>query len=1678
MNITDKAQRLFEYISQVYSIDLPVYRDLREYRGELWWQADLPQNASCKIKEVDKLFAENSIGESESVSGDDCWLSVTKKTIDLPPALPLSLKDWVVLTDNPTKRPSPKTSIIYRLRLDDDPERVNTYEEYREAWDRHRKLGGDTEPLVPEIIEDWLDLEEDESGLHPVKIEVREITKKFEDDAARKTAFENYLSTQWKPWSDRVSPQYYANSLYDEFYALHQRLSIEGDRLELVWGHVLLSWNVSAGNQVYHPLFLTPMNLEFDSARRNISMKPSLTSTTKFDLDCLSNIDYPMKDELVRHSFKINSREFPADIWNNNQMMGLSASITGCLSSEPAGKTNLYNDNPESRPPLSHLPIIYNSPVIFTRERARRLWIDDARNVSESIEREQKVPSFIESLVADPKSGEKYAVDDRQTFTHVDYDNGELLLPLEYNDQQKEILDKLNKSFGVLVQGPPGTGKSHTIANIVSSLLARGKRVLVTSQTENALKVLRGYIPEEIRSLCVSQIGNDTEAKRQLNEAVDAIGRQVANRDHVSSEKEVKIILDELRSVHERQSRILNQIREWVELGSCSIVIDGQAVNSQLAARECSEKEGIYSWFPDRISPEAESPLSNDELLELCFRLQTTTRTDRASFQKHLPALDVILSPSDFDVLCSELNSSEIVVNETIEVRNEWEPKISSATLANIQDAIMFLETMSADLENISEPWQQRVLELSTSEESQHAFWHDILKTLKVHRDSAWEAYKKIQGYEIVVGEIKQGIDVDVLIAELFTIISKGKNPSKFTTRLWLSNEAKTLFDSMSVDGHKVINIDRLNLVRSFFAYRSRLKKIGLMWHQIITAVNGPSLNLNSAMPLAEVDSRLASLKEVLDWELKYVEECRSKLSSLGCDGRVFYKLDIMQRYAKALYGQTASHRFDEINERLNAYNDFIDKNATREDAHTLWSELSKATASLSIDLYEMTYSEIDRLQRSRNDVSRLEDLLSRLRSVSPLWAGTLEVEAVMRGKDVLPADWELAWRWSRLNEWLIKLHERESVEALQNKLERLRRNERELITRLVCKRTWQRQLANVQDHHYRALTSWASEMRLYGKGTGKHAPRHLDNARKYMVEAVGAVPAWIMPLHKVVQSFKAEPELFDVVIVDEASQCDIRSLTVLFRAKKVLIVGDPEQISPENVGVQQDKVYEVMHRLLSDIPYYETFDIKKSLYEIAKAIPRMDKTLLTEHFRCVPQIIEFNNSLCPSYNGQLEPLRQPNPNERLDPPIVTVFIENGYKDNNDINRPEAEAIVEQIVKCCKDDRYNGKGGNYRKRTIGIISLLGDKQAKHISDLIATHEGIDETEIEERRITCGDAYAFQGDERDVMFLSMVVAPNAAFAAQVTDAARQRFNVATSRARDQVFLFHSVQLDRIKNSECVRHKLLSWYQNPQFAEVTADLETLKNKIDSEFEYEVGEKLIKKGYTVIPQFKPLPHDFNYRIDLVVQGEKNRLAVECDGDRYHGPERWEYDQRREAQLRRAGWKFWRISGSAYYRNKEKALDGLWKYLDEEGIKPRRQDIAEKAQEKAQVVSRQTTIPEDLQPVITSEVRKSPAKTSGPFKPRQESLLPILEFPITSSVAGEDVNADVKLVKVGDNVIVLDENLNTECVYTIGGPDSPQRVSPVSPVGRALTGSKKGDIVEIEAPGKTRVLRVLNII
>src|SRR5262249_10191772 len=93
---------------------------------------------------------------------------------------------------------------------------------------------------------------------------------------------------------------------------------------------------------------------------------------------------------------------------------------------------------------------------------------------------------------------------------------------------------------------------------------------------------------------------------------------------------------------------------------------------------------------------------------------------------------------------------------------------------------------------------------------------------------------------------------------------------------------------------------------------------------------------------------------------------------------------------------------------------------------------------------------------------------------------------------------------------------------------------------------------------------------------------------------------------------------------------------------------------------------------------------------------------------------------------------------------------------------------------------------------------------------------------------------------------------------------------------------------------------------------------------------------------------------------EGMQGRLAVECDGDQWHGPDRYEQDMARQRDLERSGWQFVRIRGSDFYRNNANAMEPLWAELDRLGIMPGGIDTA----------AAEPPPPTDGQPVEDKEV------------------------------------------------------------------------------------------------------------
>lgn len=180
-----------------------------------------------------------------------------------------------------------------------------------------------------------------------------------------------------------------------------------------------------------------------------------------------------------------------------------------------------------------------------------------------------------------------------------------------------------------------------------------------------------------------------------------------------------------------------------------------------------------------------------------------------------------------------------------------------------------------------------------------------------------------------------------------------------------------------------------------------------------------------------------------------------------------------------------------------------------------------------------------------------------------------------------------------------------------------------------------------------------------------------------------------------------------------------------------------------------------------------------------------------------------------------------------------------------------------------------------------------------------------------------------------MFLSMVD-DNASARKSTKDDIKKRYNVAVSRAKDQLWLVHSLDYSTLPQDD-LRYGLLEYTLH--YKEHLDKALEIKKNADSPFEEEVARYLQKNGYNIVQQYEVS----SYRIDIVVIYRENKVALECDGEQFHSTEsQIEHDMERQCILERLGWRFVRIRGGQFYRDKEATMEAVYQELEQLGIQP----------------------------------------------------------------------------------------------------------------------------------------------
>lgn len=1313
------------------------------------------------------------------------------------------------------------------------------------------------------------------------------------------------LAEGWASFSAPGHNEGFAVTSYRTLYRMLEKARDVSQFSEVRFGVGVYGEQGEKGSICY-PLFSCPATLELDQ-RSNISVSLKGGEQWRAEQRILTEKRLPQAAEMEQGLLRLETSDRMV-----NDLQSLRSLLLASLP--PQGRLSF---SPGDEPPGSFTQEggVFFAPVLYLQHGRET---DYGKFIGQMIDRLIVDASADIPLMRQVVKGYGAAPlpDEGATELHR-------FLPLPTNEGQSRIAAEVSRETLLLVQGPPGTGKSYAIANLLGPLLMNRQRVLITAERGQALEAIYDKVPEGLRPfvfLC--------STKEATLKSGRALLRLLEKFDRLRDTRIQRVKMAEIERYDEERTKLVtqleaDQLHRMIDLGGG---YSGRL--SELVDRLRADRLR-FSWLRD----DATGLLTGDgaqvqgfvEWQGLVNRLRRVAFDGSRTVVPHLESLP---TPELLREYRDRRRDYEAAQKGTV-----LRPQ-AGITSGQVADKLKRLRDWHTQIPQhrwaVSAAWE---LGDPTSK------WHQIEKdtdsclaglalldpeallgsTTVTFRPSTPEASDAVvpplhlrpRLNELSVTELRQLIKD---LEELLILYGERLRLGWMDRKIWASGTLQRLnylFKEVSIDGRVGDERTHLERVLRYAKVLVGLARLDDCWGAYRVYEIQPEQKLNAYKSRARHLSTLLESYPAVGRDRKDLERWFRVPQGRFGDGPG------LETVETALWVLKIREKIGEAEQLIQAGLDEL----RRYDSNI--SYIADAVDNLvaaDVPGYLNTYEKLTKLADYQADYQQQLKLEGGLSEYLPKTLAHFKAKVVgLKGA----AEVRLALQYVRARSVLDELCSAGTVGPLRELRQlddhRLRQVEHYLTA--TGRLNFIDSLAN-QGLFKAKLRLWLAGEERKQKAGSAGALASAD-AFAYISDYL---PCLAMTVGDVTKRLFPRPELFDVLIVDEASQLSAAALSMLYLAKKAVVIGDDKQISPTNSFVRNTAFTEIQH-LVAGLPQGAYFQKGSSFFDHVKLVASRE-IQLREHFRCQPEIIAFSDEIC--YRGAddsigLLPLRQAERGRLL--PLRTQYVGDATIDDKKRNEREAEAIVARILDLVGDSAYAG-------RSLGVITLLGDHQHRLISRLL-DKSGLPSIDRAARKLKVGKPADFQGDERDVVLLSLVTAPNKVSTIPWTSTFTQRFNVAVSRAKDQVILFHSRTMAELPSGK-LPQRLLSHCENYQLERVLGkedlpeqqDERVLPAGFRSHLQFDLAQMLFKRSYSLLRDYRL----GSLVIDLVIERSDGlRVAIFClDPDEYTDEDTREALVAQQLILQRVGWLVYVVNGCHFAHNGEAVVEGLVDFVE----------------------------------------------------------------------------------------------------------------------------------------------------
>ncbi|GAB4403697.1 MAG: hypothetical protein OHK0039_03150 [Bacteroidia bacterium] len=1071
------------------------------------------------------------------------------------------------------------------------------------------------------------------------------------------------------------------------------------------------------------------------------------------------------------------------------------------------------------------------------------------------------------------------------------------------DESQETALLRIKQGESLLVQGPPGTGKSQVIVNLLADALAHGKRVLVVSQKRAALDVVH----KRLRAAGLGQFA---------------------------------VLVHDYR--HDRAA-IFRQIRQQIEAIP--------AFERELRDLNLTQWDHQYK----RLSREADQYHRKfEDLYEALVRPQAFGLSMHTLYQRHEVPAEPLSLPDlriDADLLETALRQLEALLDyaEFLPETYPWHDRLpmhahgqeAQATMqALLKDLGAQIDTLHREYAQLSERLSSRILEPELTTARMAAF----------HQLDTWVQQHTVRED---LGAIQHGGQkADQLGA---TLDACGKAIADLAGRKLLDDGHWSLLSSLIEHDKAYAQWQDKPLRWVSIAYQ----RARWFWRRVL-AVRGLELNAENFgrirqevqfmhklhrlyvrhhdHPLLADLPLLGPQREKEAW----LQRKRQGLAAFQHLKSITYFRHIKPRFRQgqfdAVHWQTAMQTIGRLERFLRqidglraAWRPWLSAGqiarlleGIREPAP------AQAYARALADAYARDLADLQQMDRLLEAMSpTVRQLFDAVRPC--MVVGTDRQAFLLRVRQSIYAVWiesaerqhpvltEVSTRgWSRVREAYVQ-----TLDA-----------RREKLTELIRQRLKDRVVGILEYNRLKNPVTYRKILHQVSKQRRVWSMRRLVQ-ETWQEGLQELVPCWLASPESVAAIFPMEPDFFDLVVFDEASQCFVeRAVPVMLRAPQCVIAGDEQQLRPLDLyRVRREEGEEefVENEMALEV---------RSILDLAKAT--FASTYLLWHYRSqAGALINFSNYRF--YEGRLQVIPPARPDLRYQPVIEWVSVTGHWTENR--NAPEALRVL---------DLVRDLVARPVPPTIGIVTF-NYQQQEYIKDLL-------EAELEQSAANNPVLYSqlqasmqhmadgefqglfvknienVQGDERDVIIFSIGYAPDdrgrlaARFGLLNQQGGEHRLNVAITRARHKCYVVCSFlpSMLEVETSAHAGPRLLRDYL--QYAYAVSNGETVSvgggvrertAAAPGTMAARIAARLEAAGYWVIPDYG----DTTYRLDLAVKATADApdflLGIECEGPAYFsGASPKEREVYRPEMLIGRGWALHRVWSRNFLRDPDKEM------------------------------------------------------------------------------------------------------------------------------------------------------------